>query len=99
MNYNNYSFYKGEDSCPFSDAGRCFWWRVESYAARNGDDKKKGKLSPTMLSFIKERVWQSRSGWTTSWEEAKARAQDCYSSGLWNAGYISDKDAPRGILR
>lgn len=98
MNFDNYSFFKGEAECPFSDKGRSFWWRVEVYAYDHQDKKVSGELSSTMLSYLKERIWQTPSGWTTSWAEALSRAKYCYKKGVWNAGYITDVNATKEIL-
>lgn len=99
MKFDNYSFFKGEAECPFTDKGRAFWWRVEAYAYLHRDIKKSGELSATMLSYLKERIWQTVSGWTTSWDEALSRAKFCYKRGLWNAGYITDANASKDILK
>ncbi len=50
-----------------------------------------------MIAYIKERVWQSDSGWNTSWQEALKRAELLYEIGKWNAGYIADKTADISI--
>lgn len=97
--FANYTYFKGEDICPFDDVKKSFWWDVERYAYSKGDKKVQDELSSTMKKFLKERVWQSESGHTTSWDEALKRAQECYIFGMWNAGYITDKDAPRWILK
>lgn len=86
-------YYKGEDECPFGvDDGRSVWWKIERYGVGAGDKTDRG-LSPTMISYIRERIWQSDSGWTTNWETALNRARELYDKGKWNAGYISDKKA------
>lgn len=84
-------YYKGEKECPFND-GRGEWWIIEYYGVNAGDKTDKD-LSPTMISFIKERIWQSESGCTTTWDEALKRAKELYEKGMWNAGYITDKAA------
>ena len=84
-------YYKGENNCPYTD-GRSTWWVIERYGVEAGDKTDQG-LSPKMISFIKERIWQSDSGWDTTWEEALSRANELYDKGVWCAGYISYKSA------
>lgn len=91
MDYSNYTYYKGETECPFY-SGKRMWWRIESYAAQAGDKKAAGELSDAMIEFIRERVWQSDSGWDTDWETALKRAKELYRKGLWSASYISERD-------
>ncbi len=88
-------YYKGEKECPFHD-GRHIWWKLELYAV-NAQDKVSYGLSSTMIRYIKERIWQSDSGWTTSWDEALQRAKELYEIGKWNSGYIADKEADISI--
>lgn len=93
--FDNYLYYKGEKKNPFNphrEWGKNVWWIIESYAVERGDNKEKGKLSKTMLSYIKERVWQSDSQWNTSLEIAIKRAHELYIKGLWDASYISYTD-------
>jgi hypothetical protein len=95
--FDNYSFYKGEEKNPFTGAdslsGKSFWWDLERYAFEAGDEKLSGRLSDTMLEFIRERVWQSDSGWDTTWEVGIKRATELYKKGLWSSRYISNKEA------
>lgn len=88
-------YYKGEKENPFND-GRGEWWVIEQYGV-NAEDKTDKGLSPTMIAFIKERIWQSESGWSTTWEEALRRAEELYEKGIWNAGYIADITADISI--
>ena len=91
-------YYQGEKECPYQASdGRSIWWKIESYAVQAGDKTDKETLSPSMIGYIKERVWQSDSGWSTSWEEALKRAEKLYEIGKWNAGYIADKAADISI--
>ena len=87
-------YYKGENECPYpQDDGRSIWWKIESYGVEAGDEMDGKTLSSTMVNYIRERVWQSDSGWNTTWNEAIKRAQSLYDIGKWNAGYIADKSA------
>ncbi|MBR1889446.1 MAG: hypothetical protein IJ816_02335 [Alloprevotella sp.] len=88
-------YYKGEDKSPFED-GRSIWWMLERYAVNAGDKTNKD-LSPTMINYIRERIWQSDSGWNTNWSEALYRAKTLYEQGKWNAGYIADKSTSISI--
>lgn len=92
----NCKYYKGEGVCPYPAGGKAIWWSIEFYGV-NAGDKIDGGLSQTMIKFIKERIWQSDSGWTTTWREALERAKELYAIGKWNAGYISDKYADIAI--
>ena len=88
-----YKYYKGEETCPFAhDTGASVWWRIESYAAENGDEKLPGRLSRTMIEYLRERVWQSDSGWDTTWDEASKRATIMYNRGIWDPSFLNDKD-------
>ena len=89
----NCRYYKGEKECPrnFTD-GQARWWSIECYGVEAGDKTAKG-LSPTMIAFIRERVWQSDSGCDTTWDVALERAKELYDLGKWNAGYIASKSA------
>lgn len=94
MDYKNYSYYKGEEKCPFDGlSGKSFWWELEQYAFENKDEKLAGRLSDTMLEFIRERVWQSDSGWDTTWEIGIKRATELYKKGLWSSRYICTSSA------
>jgi len=84
-------YYKGEEIDPFVD-GRSVWWKIESYGVYFGD-KTFIELSPTMIDYIRERVWQSDSGWNTTWDEALKRAKELYRLGKWSVGYISQQEA------
>lgn len=93
-NYNNYTYYKGEETCPFPPfSGKAVWWKIESYAAKAKDDKLAGRLSDTMLEYLRERVWQNDSGSTTTWEVGIKRSSELYKKGLWSAKYINEIDA------
>ncbi len=90
--FDNYLYYKGESENPFEDKdfGKAFWWRLEFEAAQPVDKKEKDKLSPIMIHYIREKIWQNESGgWNTSWETALKRAHELYIKGLWCASYIS----------
>ena len=88
-------YYNGEENNPYRD-GRSVWWSIEKYGIDAGD-KQSHELSPKMIAFIRDRIWQSDSGWSTTWEEALARAKELYKIGKWNAGYIADKKADISI--
>lgn len=88
-------YYKGGEESPYTD-GRDVWWKIERYGV-DARDKVTNGLSPKMISFIRERVWQSDSGWSTSWEEALKRANELYDLGKWSSGYISDKSSDISI--
>ena len=94
MNYKNYSFYKGETSCPFNDEGRSFWWRLESEAASKSDKKNPGELSTTMWDYLREKMWQGDAEPDTSEAEFKERAERLYSLGLWSRSFITTIDYP-----
>lgn len=94
MNYKNYSFYKGEKVCPFQDAGRCFWWRLELEAALNNDKKNPGDLSSTMWNYLREKMWQGDAEPDTSEAEFRKRAKRLYSLGLWSRSFITTLDYP-----
>lgn len=94
MNYKNYSFYKGETACPFNDAGRSFWWRLESEAAANADKKNPGELSSTMWDYLREKMWQGDAEPDTSEAEFQKRAERLYSLGLWSRSFITTLDYP-----
>ncbi len=87
----NYRYYKGEKMNPQND-GQSFWWRVEHYA-RDADDKTDLNLSPKMLEYIKHRMWHDGDFGTTTWEEAKARAEEMYEKGTWSHDYLNRRDA------
>lgn len=93
-NFENYSFFRGESTCPFSDEGRCLWWRVESYAVENGDIKISGELSPTMLAYLREHMWQGDAQPDTSETEFKKRAQAMYSRGVWSRSHLTTLGVP-----
>lgn len=91
--FENYKFFKGEEECPSKmfRTGKGVWWMIESIAYDNNDDKKKNELSPSMIKYIKEKVWQRPEGyWDTSWEVALERATELYRKGLWDIGYICE---------
>lgn len=90
-----YEYYQGEEDCPFdAGSGKVFWWRIERYAFEAGDQKREGELSETMLSYIREKVWQSDSGApTTSWETGIKRSTELYRLGEWTPVYITDQEA------
>ena len=94
MNYKNYSFFKGETECPFEDFGRSFWWRIESEAAFNNDNKNPGELSPTMWNYLREKMWQGDNFADTTEAEFQERVRRLYSLGLWSRSYISEKNCP-----
>lgn len=96
--YKNYKYFKGEDLCPFdAGSGKAVWWKIEKYAFEAKDVKYHNTLSETMLSYLRERVWQSDSGApTTSWETGIKRSTDLYKKGLWSAGYICEESATIG---
>lgn len=92
--FKNYSYYKGEDKCPFDDTGRCFWWRLESEAVSNSDKKNPGELSSTMWSYLRNKMWQGDGQWNTSEKEFMERAKRLYNSGLWSRSFITRHDFP-----
>ncbi|MGN0237594.1 MAG: hypothetical protein ACI4AK_05865 [Lepagella sp.] len=94
MKFSNYSFYKGEEFCPFSDFGRCFWWRLESEAVSNCDKKIVGELSPTMWTYLREKMWQGDAQPNTSEIEFEKRASRLYALGLWSRSYITNIEYP-----
>ncbi len=94
MNYKNYSFFKGEDACPFNDSGRAFWWRLEKEAATNVDAKNPGELSSTMWGYLREKMWQGDAHPDTSEKEFRERARRLYSLGLWSRLFITTADYP-----
>lgn len=91
MDYKNYSFYKGEEVCPFSDFGKAFWWRVESYSAEQDDDKKPERLSPVMFAYLKSHMWEGDAQPTTSLVEFKKRATALYLRGAWSRNYVTQR--------
>lgn len=87
--YSEYLYYKGEKDCPMHgaiNAGKAFWWRIEASAFKNGDKKKSGKLSKTMLAFLREWHWEPDC--TLAWELAVQRATEMYCKGLWSPPYF-----------
>ena len=85
-------YYKGEEKNPYidKDFGKSFWWKVEYYGLR--DHKEIGKLSTTMIAYIREHHWQSISQWDTDYDTAMARAEELYRKGLWDGGsYICQR--------
>lgn len=94
MNYKNYSFYKGEDVCPFDDVGRSFWWRIEKEAALKNDKKSPGELSSTMWNYLREKMWQGDAQSDTSESVFCERAKRLYSLGLWSRSFITTTDYP-----
>ena len=93
--FDNYSFFRGEKTCPFTDFGRRFWWTVESYAVEYGDDKVAGELSPTMWNYLREKMWQGDGQPDTSEYEFKNRAEEMYRNGVWSRSYLNVRDFPR----
>ena len=87
----NYRYYNGEKKSPYikqGEFGKDFWWRIELYAVEYGDHKEKDVLSPTMVHYIKERMWEG--GHNTNWETAVERATELYIKGVWSRAYISN---------
>lgn len=92
MNTASYKYYHGESENPFAhDFGRSFWWRVESYAAERKDAKEAGRLSASMINYLREHIWQGDAQSDTTESEFLVRAQELYSLGLWSRSYICIK--------
>ncbi|MDR3272966.1 MAG: hypothetical protein LBT29_05760 [Flavobacteriaceae bacterium] len=90
--YSNYLYFKGEKDCPiyeWENSGKIAWWGIEASAYRNGDKKEKGKLSQTMLDYIREWHWEPDRN--ISWEEAVKRANEIYNRGVFNTDYFYNK--------
>lgn len=92
MNYENYSYFKGEKKNPHEhngDVGKSFWWTLESYAAGHGDQKKKKELSVTMIGYIREKMWEGDGYSDLSLEVALIRATEMYKLGIWDRSYLN----------
>lgn len=91
--WKNYTYYKGEIQNPFSgwNFGKAFWWTVEKYAVEAGDEKKPGKLSDTMVAYIRELHWEGPGHYDTTRTEMLERATELYTHGVWSSEYISIK--------
>ena len=89
----NYKYYNGEKENPFNrkDFGKAFWWDVEFYAYEAGDKKEDGKLSRTMMDYIKEHHWEGACQSNTDMVTALNRATAMYLRGIWSQNYISLK--------
>lgn len=92
--FENYSFYKGENECPFDDEGRSFWWRIESEAYLHEDNKIQGELSPIMWEYLRNKMWQGDAHSDTTEEEFVSRTKEMYDQGVWSRSYITVKDYP-----
>ena len=93
--YKNYMYYKGEENSPYREDGKSFWWRVESYAFQNGDDKIQDTLSETMCAYLRERHWQGDTcDANIRWETALKRATEMYLKGTWEGSNLSRKSVP-----
>ena len=46
-----------------------------------------------MLEYIKHRMWHDGDFGTTTWDEAKVRAEEMYEKGIWCPDYLSRRDA------
>lgn len=94
MNYENYSYYKGEKQNPFEgkDFGKAFWWNLESHASERGDKKQKRQLSESMVEYIREKMWDGDGQHDISLEVALIRATEAYKLGIWARSYITCSD-------
>ncbi len=92
--YKNYLYYKGEESNPFDDFGKAFWWDLEHYAFENSDEKPKNDLSVTMVHYIKEKMMDGGNLPTITNEEAMRRASEMYRRGIWNAACVCNRERP-----
>lgn len=92
MNYDNYSYYKGEKQNPHQfngDVGKCAWWNLEYEAALRGDVKKKKQLSKTMIEYIREKIWGGDGQPDISLEVALIRATEMYKMGIFSRDYLT----------
>lgn len=82
-------FYKAEKESPFLSSGISFWWRIESYAVERGDKKERDSLSPSMVSFLKQHMWEGDGQHDTTEDEFHKRATELYKAGVWSRSYIN----------
>jgi len=82
--FENYSFFKGEQDCPFKDDDKFFWWRVERYAFENNDAKEPNELSETMCAYLRERHYLGDNQPSEDWNVALKRYTEMYRNGVWS---------------
>ena len=89
----NYKYFNGEKENPFKgkDFGKAFWWKVERYGFEAGDKKEDGKLSRTMMDYIKEHHWEGDGQSNTDMLTALKRATTMYQKGIWSRSFVTVK--------
>ena len=89
--FGNYMYFDGGNKSPYIDEGFSFWWKVESYAYSNKDEKEKGKLSDSMITYLRNLHWEGDAQSDTSYEEFIKRASEMYIKGVYDRRYLCDK--------